>query len=147
MQIDPKSLLAVALGIILIATSAIAGENDPPRGSRAGKPRVADQTLGVAILSAVVSSDGSLVRGSGALSSSNLGSVGNGSFEVVFDRSVTDCTYVASTGGTATSGNPDPGMANVTRRAGDESAIFVITRDETGTLADLDFHVIVFCSR
>lgn len=52
------------------------------------------------ILSAVVNTDGTLARGSGAVSSSQTGT--DGYYDVTFNRDVSGCTYTAS-GGTATS--------------------------------------------
>src|SRR2546422_11217110 len=55
-------------------------------------------------LTAVVKVDGSLARGRGAVSSSQLGV--DGQYEVVFNRDVSNCVYVA-TGGQATTFPPD----------------------------------------
>ena len=51
-------------------------------------PAAADKTLGMALMSAVVNQTGSLVRGSGAVSAEQFGL---GSYDVRFERSVTDC--------------------------------------------------------
>jgi hypothetical protein len=143
-----RKVLFAATGCLLCMSSAFAGENDVPRGSRGPVPPLApDNSLGVAILSAVVAgSGGTLIGGSGAVSSSDLGTVGNGSYEVIFDRSIVNCAYVGTINGLGTSG-PEAGMVNLTGRGGNANGLFVATRSETGALADHSFHVLVFCNK
>ena len=64
-----------------------------PKGDKgdAGAPATA--------LWASVDSTGVLGRNSHAVSSSDLGTSGNGSYEVVFDRDVRGCIYLGSVGG------------------------------------------------
>lgn len=96
---------------------------------------------GATALWAVVQADGSLARGSGATASERFGP---GLFGVTFDRDVSGCAYVAS-GGTATAGPPPARMVDVSPRNGDVLGVYVRVDDATGTLADSDFHLAVFC--
>jgi hypothetical protein len=56
------------------------------------KPRVADNTLGMALLGVYVNSDGTLLRGSGVTSSTRFAT---GGYQVFFDRDISNCTYSA----------------------------------------------------
>lgn len=102
------------------------------------------EDLGVAILSAVVDSDGTFVRGSGVLSAANLNS---GSYEVIFRRNVRACTYVATIGIPGSTGAAFPGEINVAGRATDPNGVFVDTQDSAGNDENHPFHLIVFCNR
>jgi hypothetical protein len=63
---------------------------------------------------------------------------------VTFDRDVSGCAYVAS-GGTASAGPPPARMVDVSPRNGDVFGVYVRIDDATGTLADSDFYLAVFC--
>lgn len=120
----------------------------------AGAPGVAgaDATA----LWAVVNADGTLARGSGVVSSAKLAAifiasavaplaVGDGSYEVIFDRDVTGCAYTATLG-TATLGPPPPrGGVIVEPRAMNANGVYVGVYDGTGADADGSFHLAVFC--
>jgi hypothetical protein len=120
-------VLAAAIGGILWA------------GSTAAAP---DQTLGAALMSAVVDADGTLVRGGGATS---VMRVANGTYVVTFSRSVVECTYVASLGLTGTNNIPPSGSASVVARV--PNIVLVVTTDSTGSNVDTAFHLIVFCTQ
>jgi hypothetical protein len=89
---------------------------------------------------AVVNADGSLARGSGVTSTAK---VGTGSYNVVFNQDVGQCVYEATIGqpasGTAT------GDADVALLLGNTKGIYLETRNNTGTLADLPSHLLVVC--
>jgi len=96
-------------------------------------------------LTAVVNVDGSLARGRGAVSSSQLGV--DGQYEVVFNRDVSNCAYVAS-GGEATTFPPDDAVVfTVAPRDGNANAVFVQEWD--GVLGfdsySSGFHLVVVC--
>jgi type II secretory pathway pseudopilin PulG len=98
-----------------------------------------------ATLTAVVNVDGSLARGRGAVSSSQLGV--DGQYEVVFNRDVSNCAYVAS-GGEATTFPPDDAVVfTVAPRDGNANAVFVQEWD--GVLGydfySSGFHLVVVC--
>jgi hypothetical protein len=98
-----------------------------------------------ATLTAVVNVDGSLARGRGAVSSSQLGV--DGQYEVVFNRDVSNCAYVVS-GGEATTLPPDDAVVfTVAPRDGNPNAVFVQEWD--GVLGrdsySSGFHLMVVC--
>jgi hypothetical protein len=76
-----------------------------------------DDKLGFALMSAVVATDGTLGRNSGAASAAKTA---GGTYTVQFDRDVTDCVYAASLGDIST-GLPPVGTALVSR-SGTDSA-------------------------
>ena len=122
-------LLGVPLGLALTAFAA------------APKPAPAPQ----AVLWAVVRVDGSLARGSGAVSSAALGA--DGTYEVVFARDVSGCAYTASAGQDGTFPADDSISMGVGPRQGNTAAVYLIEWD--GVLArdsySSGFHLIVAC--
>ena len=109
-------------------------------------PRAADQTLGMALMSAVFNANTvTLVRGTGAISVERS-FVGH--YLVTFERDVRDCTFVVSVGDT-TSHLQRNGFANAMPFGNlNPPAARVHTRDAGGALVDtLPFHLIVFCAR
>jgi hypothetical protein len=95
---------------------------------------------------AVVESDGTLVRGSGAVSSGHAGGgAGSGFYEVIFNTNVRACAYVATIGNTGSAGNPVPGEIGVVGRATNVNGVFVATVNSAGAQADRSFHLAVFC--
>lgn len=93
---------------------------------------------------AVVSNKGVLVRGgTGTLSAIAL--LQPGAYEVVFDRDVSDCAYIATIGSTE-AGPTSAGMIAVATRLGNPDAVFVETFGEKGKpTASQSFHLAVFC--
>jgi hypothetical protein len=124
---DWGRILGAVLPFLLQAASA----------QSASAPPAADQTLGPAILSAKVSSDGSLVGDSGA---SSVQKNGTGDYRVFFVRDVRNCTQVASGWG--------PAMALVygTEGGGPGNFVDVTTVNTGGGLSDQSFQLIVFCT-
>jgi hypothetical protein len=96
-------------------------------------------------LAAVVTVDGMLARGRGAVSSAQLGV--DGQYEVVFDQDVSNCTYVASGGESTILGPDDAVVFTVAPRLGNANAILiqewdgVLGRDSYSS----GFHVVVVC--
>jgi len=134
--------VATLIAMTSAGSAFAAGANDLPKGAVATPQTVGD--LGMAIMSAVVNADGTLARNAGATSATAFGS---GQYEVIFERDVTACTYVATIGLSATSGSSSPGFVTVVGRAGAPNGIFVTTDDATGASLNLGFHVIVFCNQ
>lgn len=93
-------------------------------------------------LDAIVNADGTLARGIHTTGSVH---VGTGAYEVDFDRDVQPCFWVATIGNPA-SGNPSHGTIVTALRAGNNSAVFVETRDVAGTLADRGIVLHVTCT-
>jgi hypothetical protein len=88
-------------------------------------------------MSALINGTGTVARHSRVVSSQKLGT---GQYEVVFDRDVTTCTYVASL-----KNNSDGGGTETDPRAGVPNGVFVGTRDDAGTLDDRAFYLQVTC--
>jgi hypothetical protein len=91
---------------------------------------------------AVVASNGALVRGNAATSSTRLGV---GTYEVIFNRAVAGCEYNAGLSDIDFSGTIPPGEVSVAKRSGNRRGVFVKTRNSAGTDADSPFHLIVSC--
>jgi hypothetical protein len=130
--------LTRSVGGVVLAVSLIAGLG---LVSQVGAARPVPTTS----LWAVVNLDGTLARGSSTVSSAQLGV--DGQYEVVFNRNVAGCAYVAS-GGEATSLGPDDAVVfTVAPRQDNTSAVFVQEWD--GVLGfdsySSGFHLIVAC--
>ena len=67
-----------------------------------------------------------------------------GNYEVVFDRDIRGCAYLA-TAGNPGGGNPTSGQIAVAQRNGNPNAVYVDTRDSAGTSGDQFFHLAVVC--
>lgn len=93
---------------------------------------------------AVVNADASLARGAGVVSSSNVGGVA-GSYQVVFNRDVSSCSYTATLGNPSF-GNPLRGFIVTALRAGNNNAVFVETRTTADALENRSFHLQVSCT-
>lgn len=102
-----------------------------------------DGTFGMAILSSVVKSDGTIFRSAGATAASQLGI---GEYEVDFDRDVSACAYI-STAGSPIAGAADRGQSDVAPRSGSPNGVYVETLDSAGNYYSLPFHLIVFCAK
>src|SRR6185437_12672333 len=72
----------------LLAAAFIAGSSAVPHDTRAA----ADKTLGIALMSAIVDFQGTLISGSGATAASRTS---EGQYTVMFDRDVSACTFAA----------------------------------------------------
>jgi hypothetical protein len=90
---------------------------------------------------AVVSTVGAAVRGRGLASSAQTGT---GQYQVIFDRDVRQCAYVATLGDESASG-PGTGQISVTSAASNVNGVRVVTRTSDGALQDRSFHLIVSC--
>ena len=105
----------------------------------------ADGSQGMALMSAVVSPEGSLVRGTGAVS---VVRSETGVYFVTFDRSTRDCSYFGSIGHAV----PDGSTQNVLITANPgplnwPNAVYVVIRALNSALVDSHFHVQVMCWR
>ena len=90
---------------------------------------------------AVISNIGATVRARGVTSSAQTGA---GQYQVVLDRDVRNCVYVATLGDESASG-PGTGQIAVTSAAANVNAVRVVTRDSDGTPANRSFHLVVSC--
>jgi hypothetical protein len=94
-------------------------------------------------LFAVVEANGTFVRGAG-VTPSGTARIAAGQYQVIFDRDVRSCSYVAS-GGSPTTATPAQTVAVTAQRAGNANAVFVATRDDANTFVDRSFHLQVIC--
>jgi hypothetical protein len=121
-----RTLLAAGIGSLLLMPSASAAP---------------DVTKGMALMSAAVAADATLVHGSGVVIASRSSA---GVYSVFFDWTVSGCTFVGTIGpanaGTAA------GMIDVAPSTG-MTGVRVETRETTGVLTDKPFHLIVFCTK
>ena len=144
------TFLIAALASILVSQPATAQQyqrilpgNKPAQGE---SPQAADMTLGAAELFAVVSSAGALARGAGAVSST-AGSNGTGTYNVKFNRNIRNCVYIATLGDPGSSVIPVAGQIGVTGDVNDVQSVFIVTRDQAGTVANRGFMLKVSCIR
>ena len=94
--------------------------------------------------SAVVTSGGQAVRGRGVSSAARTAT---GRYQVIFNRDVRGCVYVASVGDASASG-PPAGTASVTSLPSNVNGVAVRTVDygtNGDVLANKPFHLIVSC--
>jgi hypothetical protein len=89
---------------------------------------------------AVVNANGTISRHRHATNAIKLGT---GTYEIAFDRNVTNCVYVATVG--PGGGGFALGEVNVAARDGNTFAVFVDTNSSGGSAADLPFHLLVNC--
>jgi hypothetical protein len=90
---------------------------------------------------AVISDVGATVRGRGVASSAHTGP---GQYQVVFDRDVRNCVYMATLGDESAAG-PGNGQISVTSAAANVNGVRVVTRGSAGTNENRSFHLIVSC--
>jgi hypothetical protein len=96
---------------------------------------------GAGMLFAVVNSNGTLARGSGAVSASKLSATGE--YQIIFNRSVNRGAFLSTIGLAADSGQSPPGEIIVNLRVGTTNGVFVQTSDSEGKDADRSFHLAV----
>jgi hypothetical protein len=129
-----KLIVSVAVVVVAVALlAAVRAEAAPPPPS------------GFTTGWAVVNLNGSLARGRGAVSSTQLGV--DGQYAVTFNRDVSQCAYVAS-GGEATASAPDDAVV-VTVAPGEGNPITVFVQEDDAILGadsySSGFHLIVTC--
>jgi hypothetical protein len=130
-------LLGMALAAVLGAPAG-AGPNAPTKIHKVAPPGIAPATF-----TAVVTANGTLKRGVGAVSASIP--EGKGTYEVDFTNDVTACAYVVTIGEPDSSGSQPAAAATVVGRSGTPNGIFIDVFDATGAPQKLPFHVDVGC--
>jgi hypothetical protein len=93
------------------------------------------------VLNAVVAANGSLIRGSTGVTSTQ---VGTGLYTVGFGRDLTKCAWVSSIGNGAAV-PVSPGETHSSLEPGSTTSILQQISNSTGVLADRPFQVIVTC--
>jgi hypothetical protein len=141
-----RQLVAVSMisATVLAAGAAFAAPQPPSRGP-GKKPKVSypeSKTVATQTKFAVVNDTGITARGRGVVSSQNLGT---GFYEVIFNRNVTRCSYVATVGSSATSGTSPTGEMTVVGRAANPNGVFLTATDSAGTAANRGFHLQILC--
>jgi hypothetical protein len=134
-------LIDPATGHCLPSETAISWNQKGPTGPQGPKGDKGDPGAPATRLWAVVGSNGSLARSSGATASIRLNT---GIYQVTFNQNVAACSYLATLGNPGT-GDPLFGTIVTALRAGNANAVWVHTRDAAGTDADRSFHLVVFC--
>jgi hypothetical protein len=158
MKVSSKwSVLLVAVaaavfgGVVLIGSGfAQTSELQDSANSQPSKSRFAAEGSGdfqasatnARVLWAVVSSDGRLARDKGARDANRLRT---GNYEVIFERNVRRCAYVASIGLPGTEGMASPGQISTVGRVGARNGVFVATQNSSGGRASRGFHLVVNC--
>ena len=92
---------------------------------------------------AVVDPSGNLVRGNNAV---GVSWQGNGSYAVVFNQNVQNCSFFATLGKTGSFGAVGPGFVTVAGEAFSPDGIFVQTWSLAGSGTNISFHVMAQCS-
>lgn len=115
-----------------------------PNAGPVVQSRAAAASSGATVLSAVVSAEGTLIRGKHVISTSKV-DIPDGAYEVIFDRDVRNGTYVATIGKTDAVGVEPSGEITVAGRFSDPRGVFVATNDSSGNFSDRSFHLIVVC--
>jgi hypothetical protein len=96
-----------------------------------------DSSLGMAVMSARVNFDGTLIDGAGATSAV---ATSPGIYEVVFERDVSGCTYSVTL--------RDFALAWANASSATERAVAVrIAKHDLTTYMSVGFHLIVYCAR
>jgi hypothetical protein len=136
--------LATAAGTAALAGSAVAAADAPPKvnNEKPVESKAKAESYGARELFAVVDGQGNLVRGLHAVSAQSLG---QGYYDVVFDRDIRRGAYVATTGGHGYVGVPVAAIANVMGRADNPRAVFVFTSNLNGSPVAVTFHLVVIC--
>ena len=113
-----------------------------PQGPQ-GAPGAAGQNA--TNLWAVLNPDGSLIRGSHVVSTGKVdfGGSTTGSYEVIFDRNLTGCVYVATLGGANTV--ISEGQITTHPRNNNVNGVFIFTYDSAAVRVDRLFQVAVLC--
>lgn len=93
---------------------------------------------------AVVNNDGVLVRGKGQAPGDPAGKTNIGIYQVIFNRDVRTCAYVATLGNPGT-GGPPSGSVAVASHPTNVNGVRVRTENEAGAAADRSFHLTVTC--
>ena len=141
-------LPAVAAGLLLpaaafsasAATSRFAPGNQPVPGARTmSSLSMTGSGLGMAILAARVSSDGTLVSGAGATGAIHLGS---GQYQINFNRDVSGCFYSVTPFARNNVPIAEPKSDNV-----NEIFVNFAQISQGSDVTDSEFYLTVFCNK
>jgi hypothetical protein len=104
-------------------------------------------TCGKASLMAVLEANGALARSHNVVSVAKLSGTNGGTYEVIFNRTVSGCAYIASIGPTTNGGSigPPPVVITTATRAGNSNGVFLFLHQANGSTIDEPFHLAVNC--
>jgi hypothetical protein len=146
--LGPQDLASSSVGSPEIATDAVAATEIQNNSIDAGE--IVDFGLAnedVGVLFAEVNADATLANSGSnagvAITSTRVGAVGAGTYEVDFGRTISQCTAVATLGTSGTASQI--GEVNVADRSGNSQAVFVDTNNSSGAAADKAFRLVVVC--
>jgi hypothetical protein len=108
--------------------------------SKLGPVPTADSAQGI-VHQAVVTGAGVLARGRGVTSASRTG---EGRYQVIFDREVRACAYLASVGD-AGGAAPAAGLIETSQLPSNVNGVSLRTQNSDGTPSDRPFHLMVSC--
>ncbi len=94
---------------------------------------------------AVVNGNGVLVRGRGQAAGDPAGRSGEGIYQVIFNRDVRGCAYVATVGSPTVDAIPPSGQVTVASHPTNVNAVRVRTGNDAGVALDRSFHIAVIC--
>jgi hypothetical protein len=134
---------AAAIGAVLtIGGAGIAAANSSAPDTRAAVPGTAAAPAPCLTLWAVVSKGGKLQRAGCPGTTSSF--VGDG-YQVLFNRNVRDCAYVAVAGNAGSNGIAGPAIVTTAGRRGHVRGVFVAVFSLTGKIIQRGFHLIAEC--
>jgi len=102
-------------------------------------------TCGSSNLIGVINSDGTKARGPNVVSATKLTGTNGGTYEVIFDTTVSSCGYAATIGEPAAGSVTQPVTITTATRAGNPNGVFVFIHLANGLTVDEPFHLFVFC--
>jgi len=95
---------------------------------------------------AVIEADGTKARGAHVVSSTKLSGANGGTYQVLFDRTVSGCAYTATVGVSTNGGSiTTPVTITTATRAGNANGVFVFIHQTNGSTIDEPFHLNVSC--
>jgi hypothetical protein len=124
------------------STEGMTGPNTAGEEREVRLADVDDRDKGCDCRFAVVDRAGGVARGKGVVSAARLAT---GQYEVIFNRSVRSCVYVATVGDVDDVGVEAPGEITTVGRFGNVRGVFVTTHNSTGAFEDRSFHLFVGC--
>ena len=145
-----KKLASVcAAGVVAVGLTAFGGGTAGAAKSSANTSRSGASTSAsispsatVGDRYAVVDAAGTINRGKGVVSATNLAT---GQYEVIFNRNITKCAFTATVGSSAFSGIETTGEITTVGRVGTLNGVFLTTSDSTGAFSNRGFHLLVSC--
>ena len=113
-----------------------------PQGLKGDKGDPGTNGAPATALWAVVGLDGTLARGSHVVSTSRLPGL-TAVYRVTFDRDVSNCAFLAGTGGTRF--EAPSGEVSATRSSDNVNSVIVVRYNSAGAQFEQPFHLAVFC--